>query len=183
MNIPLTIRIFASASLFSIASALLLLSGCASHSAVGDALARPSNAAVSIADTPDQIQFVNPADLAGKKPAFLEYCDIAAPLEAGHWLLVLYHHDCPLCRQAVPHYMRQAESGQIDGDLKLAFIEAPPFSDSDTSSLIPRSGPWLSGKLDKKFTWFVPMLTRIEIKDGLVIRAWSGDEESLRSAG
>ena len=47
---------------------------------------------------------LEPEKWIGKRFPLLDYIDIGDKLKEGSWVVVLYHHDCPKCKEAMPKY-------------------------------------------------------------------------------
>ena len=103
----------------------------------------------------------------------LNLIDIADSLREGMAIILLYHSDCPDCRQAIPVYDENIrEFG--DQAIKLAFIEIPPYG-PDADSPIPPDTAGLAGKLaelEAGKKWYIGTPYVIVTIDGVKIREW-----------
>lgn len=101
--------------------------------------------------------------------------DVGDQLREGRWTVVLYHHDCDHCREALPKYELLARERQADPAApKMAFIETPPYGQPHQSPLT--DSPALTGKLSDDVNWFVQTPVRMELNDGVVTAAKQGEE-------
>ena len=88
-------------------------------------------------------------------------------LTEGYWLVVLYHHDCPHCREAMPTFHELARRSATDPESpQLAMIEVPPYGD-DTASLTSDIQCRL-GRLSDKTEWFIETPAAILLQEGRV---------------
>ena len=58
-----------------------------------------SDTGVFIGDS--KIVVLEPEMWIGKRFPLLDYIDIGGKLKDGNWLVLLYHYDCPKCREAI----------------------------------------------------------------------------------
>lgn len=136
-------------------------------------LAPPSQAVFAVSDQsgasvpPDVI---DPQASVGKRLPFLDQIAARSALSKGKWLLVIYHHDCPMCQEALPRYQDRSKKGE-----RIAFVEVPPLA-TPAQQPVRKDPAWIVTSLTADRMWFFPMLTRFEIADGVVKRTWSGDQ-------
>ncbi|MCE5341414.1 MAG: hypothetical protein LLF92_09870 [Planctomycetaceae bacterium] len=102
----------------------------------------------------------------------LQYVDIQDKLQTGDWVVLMYHNDCPDCRQAMPIYEK------FYGDLKgnnvdMAFIEMQPYEEGELQ-LMPADSKVNKGRLSDIKTWYVETPVVVVVRDGLVLKAWGG---------
>jgi hypothetical protein len=116
---------------------------------------------------------VQPA--AGQSWPMLEHIDIADKLAEGLALVLMYHHDCPTCRKAMPEYetYNRTMSGAGQRELKIAFVAIPPYGTADQSPL-PADTTCLSGKLDESKKWFITSPVVVVLLDGAAVKVWEG---------
>ncbi len=80
------------------------------------------------ASSPDDFQTVGdltilePETWVGQNFPLLGYLNI--DVSQGEWVLLLHHHDCPKCQEAVPKYEKLAFR---DKHYQVAIIEVPPY--------------------------------------------------------
>ncbi len=125
---------------------------------------------------------VEPEKWIGKPFPLLPFIDNAAcelqsskgalqeRLSEGHWLIVLYNHDCPKCLESMPSYERLAfRSASDPSATQVALIETSP-SNFDTSNLpLSPETPCILGRLSDKEEWFVETPVEIEIQNSRVV--------------
>lgn len=80
----------------------------------------------------------------------------------GDWTLLLYHHDCPDCQAALPHYQQLAAHS---GSHSVLLVEIPPFGN------ILHHEPAMMCRLSDTADWFVQAPVEIQVSDGIVRRA------------
>ena len=106
--------------------------------------------------------------------AWLEHIDIADQLKQGIVVMLMYHHDCPICRTMVPkydEYYRQMQS-QNDDSMKIVFVAIPPYDEkgpvpADTACLHGKLQPRQDGKL-----WAITSPYVVALIDGQQIKDW-----------
>jgi hypothetical protein len=117
----------------------------------------------------DKIVVLEPEKWIGKRFPLFEHIDIGDDLHEGKWLVVLYHHDCPKCHEAIPKYEEQARRAVGDPAVpRVALIEMPPFGTEDTLALSPNS-PCRQGRLNEDKEWFVETPAVVLIESGRVV--------------
>lgn len=105
---------------------------------------------------------------------WLEHIDIADQLKQGIVVILMYHHDCPVCATMVPkydQYYRKMQS-QNDDSMKIAFVAIPPYGEkgpvpADTACLHGKLRPRQDGKL-----WAITSPYVIALIDGQQIKSW-----------
>ena len=73
-------------------------------------------------------EVLEPVEWVGEELPILEHVDIGDRIKAGNWLILLYHHDCPDCLEAIAECERLA--GEVRGNeefLQIALIDIPPY--------------------------------------------------------
>ena len=119
-----------------------------------------------------EYEVLMPSEWAGAELQVLDRIDVAEIIGYGDWLLFLYHHDCPTCREAMPAYQEFARQlGNGGGFLRTAFIAIPPV---DPEMIEPDSA-WVLGELDAKKRWFAQTPVIAIISDGIVRFAVDGE--------
>jgi hypothetical protein len=110
---------------------------------------------------------VKPEKWLGRRCPLLPYVDIGDELSRGRWLVVLYHHDCPICREVVPAYEAKARVGESDPTApRVAFLAVPPHGAPLWQFAPGRS--CLKGRLTESKEWFVVTPAVIRLQDGVV---------------
>lgn len=108
--------------------------------------------------------YVRPARWSGQVFPLLDYMDIGDRLAKGRWRVLLYHHDCSRCREAIQSWIR----GDVGEDFYgRALVEVPPFGSLDAAAVAEARG-WVHGRLSDDHTWFVPTPVFVQIQDGIV---------------
>ena len=121
--------------------------------------------------TVGDLVILEPETWIGKKFPLLEHIDI--DLSQGNWVILLYHHDCPKCQEALPRYERLARHS--DGR-QVALIEVPPYGERS----IPSNpvGKSIHGRLSDAREWFVQTPVEMVVENGVVKRV-SGELPDL----
>jgi len=117
---------------------------------------------------------LEPETWLGKPFPLLEYIDIGDELAEGDWIVLLYHHDCPSCRQAVVAYQQMART--MEGGTRcpqLALVEIPPYGELSEA----RGSPARCGRLTNLRDWVIrtPVACFLE-GGGQVTQVFEGDE-------
>jgi len=80
-------------------------------------------------------------------------------LAEGNWIVVLFHHDCPLCMEALPKYVEIAQAKEV----RVLLVEVPPQRKSHSSF-----DPAIYATLPDDRTWLVQSPVEISLRDGIV---------------
>jgi thiol-disulfide isomerase/thioredoxin len=126
-----------------------------------------------------QYEVLEPETWIGKELPILEHIDIAEQLKTGNWLVVLYHHECPSCVEAIPKVEQMARD--LKGNesfIRIAFIEMPPYNQRN-SSLLSHNTPCIFGKLDASKDWYASTPLSILMCNRLTIENWKQAVPSL----
>lgn len=113
-----------------------------------------------------EIVVLEPETWTGNRFPLFAHIDRGEQLARKSWLVVLYHHDCPQCREVLPSYELLAAAEANEGQPSVALVEVPPFGpreggDSSTS-------PVHRARLQDTKDWFVQTPTEIQLTDGIV---------------
>ncbi len=120
-------------------------------------IGRPFPLLPFIEDCPDQLKL-------GQQP-------LRKRLAEGDWIVVLYHYDCPKCKQAIVKYEALARhSAGVPQFSHIALIEIPPYGDVDALPIFFDCGCSF-GRLSAGKEWFVETPLEIVVKDMQVVRA------------
>ena len=123
-----------------------------------------------------QIVVFEPETWVGKRFPLLKYIDIGDKLAKGKWIVLLYHHDCPQCHEAIPKYEQMAKemavAGQADSP-HIALIEVPPYGDVPYD-LRNRNSWCRLGRLSDINEWFVVTSTVVSLIEAQVQGSWKG---------
>jgi hypothetical protein len=107
---------------------------------------------------------LEPSEWIGKPFPLVPYLEPKVDLSAGRWIVVLYHHDCPKCHEALPEYERLArETGSSRADGILA-VEVPPFGPKERVG----STALKHARLSEAREWFVQAPVEISLVNGVV---------------
>ena len=108
---------------------------------------------------------LDPQTWLGDEFPLAGYIDIGQELLHGNWIVVLLHHDCPKCQEAVAAYERAAEEIVTNGkSTRIALIELPPYGADEAYS---RSSEALRrGRLTETKQWFASTPCEIKLQDG-----------------
>jgi len=116
--------------------------------------------------TDGDIAVLEPDKWIGKLFPLLPFIDFEKPLLTGDWTVVLYHHDCKQCQEALPRYIDTFTEFAASRNAKgLALIEVPPFS----SPLDHYSPVFHHARLSTAIEWFIKTPAEIQLKDGKVV--------------
>lgn len=109
-----------------------------------------------------QFVILEPETWAGKRFPLFAHVDIGPQLAEGGWVVLLYHHDCPQCREVLPKYERLAQDCRNEA---VALIEISPFIRHNDAGM---TGVAVHGRLANTRDWFVQTPTEIRLNDGMV---------------
>jgi hypothetical protein len=117
------------------------------------------------------IVVLEPTTWLGKRFPLLDYIDISADLKEGRWLVLLYHHDCPKCQQAIVKLAEMVQRSSATNSVgpRLALIEMPPYGKAALLSL-PPDVPFVHGRLREDKQWFVQAPLVQELSDSIVVQ-------------
>jgi len=109
----------------------------------------------------------------------LRHIDIADSLHDGVVVVLLYHWDCPNCREAIPKYNKMCgELGGGEGSIRFAFIEIPPYGRQEDNP-VPPDTTCLKGRLDTSKQWYITTPLVVLTEDGTVIKTWEVQAPNL----
>ena len=116
-----------------------------------------------------RIALLKPETWTGNVFPLLGYIDIGRALQSGEWRVILYHHDCPKCREVIAGYERSTKSSVTAAPAaRIALIEMPPYANLDRDQRAV-SSRFLFGRLSREKDWFVTTPVEIALKDGVVV--------------
>jgi hypothetical protein len=129
-------------------------------------------------------EVLEPETWTGRRLPILEHIDIAETLEKGHWLVLLYHRDCPDCTVAILEYEQMARDLAGDGGfMQIALIAVPPYGRGAAG----QNSSCTIGRLAEAKEWFVATPAVVLLSNGQVMSAWEektpGLETILRQMG
>ena len=121
-------------------------------------------------------EILEPESWVGKPLPILDHIDIRDQLTQGDWLLLLYHHDCPDCIDAIATYEQMARDLADNEDfLQIAFIEIPPYG----NQMINPNSPCLYSRLADTKEWFVTTPAVVLLNNGQVRSAWESKAPNI----
>ncbi len=116
-------------------------------------------------------EVLEPETWVGRELPILEHIDIGDQLKEGNWLVVLYHHDCPACTEAIPQIEQMAQELEGNEDfLRFALVEVPPYGGK---AIVNRSNIQI-GKLEDSKEWFVTTPVVMIINNRVVLQTGEG---------
>jgi len=117
-------------------------------------------------------EVLDPETWVGRELPIIEHIDIGEQLKTGNWLVMLYHHDCPACAEAIPKIEQMAGDLKANEDfLRVALVEVPPYATEDLDMIGQDSSCFL-GKLDTSKEWLVETPTTALSLDNKVRSVW-----------
>ena len=98
---------------------------------------------------------LEPEQWISKQFPLLKYIDIGDRLAEGKWIVVLYHHDCPHCEEAISKYEKLARVSARQADTpRVAVVEMPPYAGAG-QGLISEDTLCTSARLSDMKEWYV----------------------------
>jgi len=129
---------------------------------------------------------LDPPAWLGKPLPLLPHINVAERLKRGEWTVVLYHHDCPTCRRAIPGYEKEAALLAMEGSpARVALVEMPPYGSRDDCP-VAEDTRCLLGRLSAARRWFAATPVELTLADGIVRRVrqrYPHEMEGPRAAG
>lgn len=84
--------------------------------------------------------------------------------------MVLYCHNCPKCREAIPRYEELAHYSVANPKVpQVVMIEVPPYGDRDSLPLGPHT-QCILGRLSDVKDWFVDGPVEVVCNHGVVVK-------------
>lgn len=142
------------------------------------------HAPVGITDEGDipndsRLVLLEPTGWVGRRFPLLRHIDMGKQLAEGEWLVLLYHHNCPVCRRAIKEYERFARSGTSQAVVpRVALIEVPTHGDVAPGTL-PAGRACSLGRRSEARDWFVKTPVAIRLKDGRSVAVTGNPRELL----
>ena len=116
----------------------------------------------------DRVIWLDPVEWVGKKFDLMKHIDIDADLSRGLWTVVLYHHDCPRCQEAISGYELLARRRSDRPDVpRIALVEVPPYAGTGEGPVRDTSA-CVIGRLRGSNEWFVQTPAVISLREGIV---------------
>jgi hypothetical protein len=123
-----------------------------------------------------KIVVLEPENWVGKRLPLLNFIDAPDALMEGKWLVLLYHHDCPKCREVIRNLHRTARKLAVS---QVVLIELPPYGGYPEPSF-PSEVKIIHTQLRGAHEWFVESPAAVLLKRGIVI-GFRGDGDLLGS--
>jgi hypothetical protein len=117
----------------------------------------------------ESFTILEPEKWIGKPFPLVDQIDIGERLITGSWLVLFFHHDCSSCQKVISEYHEFSQ--KLDG-IEIALIQVPPIGELSSTS------GFMRGRLNNDKQWFVTTPTAIELSEGTVVAARSGDRAS-----
>jgi hypothetical protein len=121
-----------------------------------------------------QLTVLEPSTWVGNRLPIMAQITPHEKLDAGHWTLIFFRHDCADCETALPEYARILGSdGRLPDGSRLALVELPPY------------GPKLSWQTEARLArlngeeWFLRTPLEVCLQNGIV-RSASNDLPGLQ---
>jgi hypothetical protein len=116
----------------------------------------------------DRLVILEPSEWPGMPFPLAEHLSPAVNVMHGEWIVLMYHHDCPECQEALPKYEELAVDGSMSrrGE-RVLLLELPPFGERRPQS----AGSVVHARLSNEREWFVQAPVEICLKNGQVINA------------
>jgi hypothetical protein len=109
---------------------------------------------------------LRPETWVGRRCPLLPYADIGDELSNGRWLVVLYRHDCPHCREVIPLYEAKARAAADSDARRIAFLAVPPHGTPLWK--FAQGSSCLQGRLTESKEWFGSTPAVVRLQDGVV---------------
>jgi hypothetical protein len=97
--------------------------------------------------------------------------DVRSTIAEGLTVVLLYHHDCPVCADMVPkysdYYRQMTEQGNIE--FKIAFLAVPPLAESGP---VPADTSCIKGKMTDAQSWQIMSPYVVALLDGQLVKTW-----------
>ena len=115
----------------------------------------------SLSATGDVV-ILKPSEWIGQEFPLIPFMSPQINMNEGIWTVLMYHHDCPQCRDALPKYIALAEHMRAAADGVL-LLELPPYATNP-----PDAGAAEHARLSADREWFVEAPVEIITAGGLV---------------
>lgn len=97
--------------------------------------------------------------------------DLRSQMTQGLTVVLMYHHDCPVCAEMVPKYNEYCRqmSEQGNEEFKIVFLAVPPYGENGP---IPADTVCLTGKLTDQQNWQIMSPYVVALLDGQLVKTW-----------
>ena len=109
----------------------------------------------------DGLIVLEPETWIGKPFPLTPHLSPEVPLHKGRWTILIHHHDCPHCQEAVPQYERLAVA---DNNRRIVLVETPPYGEI----ALTEQGA-IRTRLSNNREWFVQTPVEIQVDAGVVV--------------
>jgi hypothetical protein len=113
-----------------------------------------------------QIVVLEPKEWIGKPFPLTPHIDLGEQLKSGVWKVLLYHHDCPKCQEAIAKWENAASTDDTISTSRIALIEMPPYGPQPHVTSSPDR--LFYGRLSEEREWFVTAPVELDLRDGTV---------------
>ena len=112
-----------------------------------------------------KIVLLEPETWIGNQFPLSPHIDVGDEIATGQWLVVLYHHDCPNCQTAIPHYLELSRHSVLNPNVpQIALVQVPPYA----TRINWAAGNCVWGRLSDEREWFVTAPVEIAVTNGKV---------------
>lgn len=126
----------------------------------------PSQLRDSVPDDAGELVILQPEDWLDEEFPLQDLLTPSIDVSQGQWIILMYHHDCPKCQEALPHYQGLVEQTPPDGQpAQVLVIEVPPYGPA------PQAGAAHHARLHDRSEWFVQAPVEIVLINGKVTSA------------
>lgn len=157
-----------------ITATLWLLAGVPAAIAMGNPRIATLDGGMSL-PRDGRVVVLQPEAWVGKRFPLAAHIDVGGTLSQGEWTVVLYRHDCPDCRQALPRYQERAREQSIARRTsRLALVQLPPYAEHEVGLTSPDRSACLYGVLSDAAHWFAVTPIEVRLQEGVVLGVRSG---------
>jgi len=123
------------------------------------------------AEVTEEYEIVHPEKWAvGSEWLLLKHIDIAETINKGFAVVLMYHYDCPDCKEAIP-YFEKINPDLAGNQITVAFVSIPPYGLPEEEP-VPAETACLKGRLDESKEWIILTPLVVVLKDGSFIGYW-----------
>ncbi len=97
--------------------------------------------------------------------------DVRSTIAEGLTVVLMYHHDCPICADMLPkysnYYRQMTEQG--NAEFKIAFLAVPPLAETGP---VPADTPCIKGKMTDEQSSQIMSPYVLALLDGQLVKTW-----------